>query len=98
MNASKSKVEDGELIDLKRFSDINRVLWVVARIRGIFRKKSFAGGRAAEVSAQDLKEAEEFIVRGIQKSLEDEMKKTSQKGVKGGRYRRLQPWKDNDAF
>ena len=47
----------------ERFSDINRVIWVVARLKNIARSKTFRVGKAMQITAQLLKEAEDFIVR-----------------------------------
>ena len=97
-NVTKMSDADTPLINYKRYSDIDRVIWVVARLRGIAQKKSFSGGRTAVISARDLKEAEDFVVKDIQKSLQSEMMKSSRKGGKGGRYKRLHPSLDKDDF
>ena len=60
--------------------------------------ESFSGGRTVVVGARDLKEAEDFVVKDIQKSLQSEMMKSSRKGGKGGRYKRLHPSLDKDGF
>ncbi|XP_048579343.1 uncharacterized protein LOC125560937 [Nematostella vectensis] len=97
-NVAKRRETDSPFIDYKRYSDINRVIWVVARLRGIAKKRSFSGGRTSEILARDLQEAEDFVVKDIQKSLQSEMSKSSRKGGKGGRYQRLHPTFDEDCF
>ncbi|XP_048579702.1 uncharacterized protein LOC125560998 [Nematostella vectensis] len=97
-NVAKRRETDSPFIDYKRYSDINRVIWVVARLRGIAKKRSFSGGRTTEILARDLQEAEDFVVKDIQKSLQSEMSKSSRKGGKGGRYQRLHPTFDEDCF
>ena len=79
------------LIDFERFSDINRVIWVVARLKNIARKKTFSAGNAVQVTAQHLKEAEDFVVKNIQKTIECELKKSSSKKGNGGHYAKLKP-------
>ena len=46
---------DPPLIDFERFSDINRVIWVVARLKNIARNTTFSAGNAMQVTAQHLK-------------------------------------------
>ena len=43
------------------------------------------------MSGQDLKEADDLIVKDTQKALQGEMMKTDRKGSKGGRFSRLRP-------
>ena len=75
----------------ERFSDINRVIWVVARLKNIARSKTFRAGNAMQITAQHLKEAEDFIVKDVQKSIEGKLKKSSNKGGKGGHCAKLRP-------
>ena len=75
----------------ERFSDINRIIWVVARLKNIARSKTFHAGNAVQITALHLKEAEDFIVKDVQKSIEGELKKSSNKGGRGGRYAKLRP-------
>ena len=83
-------------IDYKRFSDINRVIWLVARLQSIARNKSFSGGKAKFISAQYLKVAENFIVKDFQKSIERELKKSDSK--KGGHLAKLRPVQDANGL
>ena len=62
-------------MDYKRFSDINRVIWVVARLQNIIRKKNIHGGNTELISPQYFKETENFVVKDGQKSIETELKK-----------------------
>ena len=81
---------DSPLIDFERFSDINRVIWVVARLKSIARNKTFSAQNTMQVIAQHLKEAEDFVVN-VQKTIECELKKSSRKKGNGGRYAQLKP-------
>ena len=73
-------------IDYKKSSDVDRIIWMVARILSMARHKSFRGGSTLHITSQLLKEAEDLVVKDIQKELKDEIEKTDQKGRKGGRY------------
>lgn len=85
---------DPPLIDFERFSDINRVIWVVARLKNIARNKTFSAGNAMQVTAQHLKEAEDFVVKNIQRTIECELKKRNSKKGNGGHYAKLKPVQD----
>ncbi|CAB4040336.1 Hypothetical predicted protein [Paramuricea clavata] len=67
--AAASSIE-ALLIDYERFSSINKAIWVVARFLNIAKKKSFKGGRTLSISVKQLQEAENFIVKEVQKSIE----------------------------
>ena len=82
---------DPPLIVYERFRNINRVIWVVARLKNIARNKTFSAGNAMQVTAQHLKDAEDFVVKNIQKTMECELKKSSRKKGHGGRYAKLKP-------
>ena len=79
------------LIDYERFSDINKVIWIVARILGIMQVRSFRGGKTMSVTPEMLRAAETFIVKDTQKVMKEELSKTDKKGRKGGRYATLSP-------
>ena len=49
------------------------------------KKKSFAGGKSCAKSAQDVKEAETFVVEEIQKSIDHDVE------TKNGHYHTLRP-------
>ncbi|CAB3987548.1 Hypothetical predicted protein [Paramuricea clavata] len=51
------------LLNYERFSDINHVICVIARILAILRNKSFSGGKTMSVSAQLLRDAKNLIVK-----------------------------------
>ena len=82
---------DPPLIVYERFRNINRVIWVLARLKNIARNKTFSAGNAMQVTAQHLKDAEDFVVKNIQKTMECELKKSSSKKGHGGRYAKLKP-------
>lgn len=44
-----------------------------------------------QVTAQHLKEAEDFAVKNVQKTIECELKKTRRKKCNGGHYAKLKP-------
>ena len=85
---------DPSLIDFERFSDINRVISVVARLKNVARNKTFRAQNAMQVTAQHLKEAEAFVVKNIQKTIECKLKKSSSKKGNGGHYAKLKPLQD----
>lgn len=85
---------DPPLIVYERFRNINRVIWVVTRLKNIARNKTFRAGNAMQVTAQHLKDAEDFVVKNIQKTMECELKKSSSKKGHGGRYAKLKPVQD----
>ena len=85
---------DVQLIDYKRFSDVNKLIWVVARVLSIAKNKSFKHGNTLSVSAELLRKAENFIVKDAQRSLAHEMMKVDRNGRKGGRYSSLTPVQD----
>ncbi|CAB4041710.1 PREDICTED: uncharacterized protein LOC107333192 [Paramuricea clavata] len=86
------------LIDYERFSNINKAIWVVARLLNIAKKKSFKGGRTLSISVKQLQEAENFIVKEVQKSFESELTKTDRKGRKGGRFACFNPVQDESGL
>ena len=47
-----------------------------------------------QVTARHLKEAEDFVVKNIQKTIEYELKKSSSKKGNGGHYAKLKPVQD----
>ena len=89
--SSSTVLTQQPLIEYQRYSDINRVIWVIARLQNIARRKSFCGGRTEHVTPQHLQEAEDFLVKDAQRSMKDELLKKSNKNGKGGRYARLKP-------
>ena len=85
------------LIDFERFSNINRAIWVVAKLKNIAKNKSFKALNAMLLSTQHLKEAECFVVVDVQKSIECELRKSSNEG-KGGHYGKLKPLQDTNGL
>ena len=71
-------------IDYERFSDINRIIWVVATWKYIARSKTFRAGNALQITALHLKEAEDFIIEG-------DLKKSSNKGGRRAHYAKIRP-------
>ena len=80
---------DPPLIVYERFRNINQVIWVLARLKNIARNKTFSAGNAMQVTAQHLKDAEDFVVKNILKTMECELKKSSSKKGHRGRYAKL---------
>ncbi|CAB4008383.1 Hypothetical predicted protein [Paramuricea clavata] len=85
-------------IDYKKSSDVDRIIWMVAKILSMARHKLFRGGSTLHITSQLLKEAEDLVVKDVQKELKDEIEKTDQKGRKGGRYASLNPGKDEHGY
>ena len=56
---------ESPLFDYERFSDINKVIWTVARLLNIAHTKSFRGGMITSISAQQLQEAEKIIGKDV---------------------------------
>ena len=75
-------------IHYERFIDmtIGSFELIVARLKNIARSKTFHAGNAVQISAPHQKEAEDFIVRDVLKSIEGELKKSSNKGGRRGHY------------
>ncbi|CAB4042564.1 Hypothetical predicted protein, partial [Paramuricea clavata] len=51
------------LIDYERFSNVNKAIWVVARLLNIAKRRIFKGGKTLSISVKQLQEAENFIVK-----------------------------------
>ena len=66
------------LIDYKKFSNIIKIIWVISRLQSIARRKAFRGGSTASISVQQLRDAENVVVKDVQRSLQDEL--TDRKG------------------
>ena len=92
--ASKSKVP---FIDYAKFSNVDKIIWVIARLLSVAKHKSFRGGNTLHITPQLLREAEDFVVKDVQETLEEELVKTDHKGRKGGRYASLNPGKDESG-
>ena len=71
---------DVQSIDYKRFSDVNKLIWVVARVLSIAKNKSFKHGNTLSISTELLRKAENFIVKDAQRSLAHEMVKVDRNG------------------
>ena len=66
-------------IHYERFIDFNQIIeLIVARLKNIARSKTFHAG-IMPYCALHQKEAEDFIVRDVQKSIHGELKKGSNK-------------------
>ena len=94
--AASSVKQKSSLVDYSRYSSIRKVQWVIARILAIFRFKSFKGGRSAHITPALLQEAENYIVRDIQSTMEDELKKSLKNGAVGGKYSALKPFTNSE--
>ena len=67
---------------------------VIARLKSIARNKTFNAQNAMQVTAKHLKEEEDFVVKNVQKTIECELKKSSNKKRNGGQYATLKPVQD----
>ena len=79
------------LIDYSRFGRLRNLLWTVARVIQIIRKGSFKGGHEDNIKPLNLIEAEEIIIKDVQKSMTKELLKSDRKGRSGGAYSTLHP-------
>lgn len=79
------------LVDYERFSDYRKVRWLVARLLGIAKSKSFKGGRSSFVTPKLLYDADKLIVKDAQKSLVEELSK------KNGSFKALNPVLDSSG-
>ena len=95
---SSTATSSAPFIDYKKYSDVSNIIWIVARILGMAKHKSFKGGHISEITPQLLQEAENFLVKDIQKELKIEVQKTDRKGRQGGRYASLNPGRDEEGY
>ena len=95
---STTAMSSPPVLDYKRYSDVNKVMWIVARILGIAKKRSFKGGKISEISPQLLQKAEDVMVEDAQRELSIEVEKTNRKGRRGGRYESLNHRKDENGY
>jgi hypothetical protein len=86
------------LIDISRFSNFNKLLWVIARIIGIARSKTLKGGNTSNITPQLFQDAEDFLIKMVQKELDEEMQKKDTKGRSGGRYKSLNSVRDQGGY
>jgi hypothetical protein len=86
LRSTSTAISSPSLLDYERFSDIDKAIWVVARILGALQNKSFRGGRTTSVTPELLHSAETVIVKDAQKLMKEELFKTDKKGRKGVRY------------
>jgi hypothetical protein len=86
------------LIDISRFSNFKKLLWVIARIIGIARSKTLKGGNTSNITPQLFQDAEDFLIKMVQKELDEEMQKKDTKGRSGGRYKSLNPVRDQGGY
>ena len=70
----------------------------MTRIIGVAKYKSFKGGSNSHITPQLLQEAEIVLIQGVQKELDKEIQKKDTKGLRGGRYEALNPFKDEGGY
>lgn len=63
----------------------------MARLKNIAKSETFRTRNAMQITALHLKEAEDLIVRDVQKSIEVELKKGDNKADRGGHFAKLRP-------
>lgn len=73
------------ILDYNRFSDVKTLLWVVARLLGIAKGKSFRSGCVAHISADLYRSAELLVISEVQKVMYDDL------SDRNGRYKNLCP-------
>lgn len=98
VNASCAVSQLSSIIDYKRYSSVSKVYWVIARLLGICRLKSFKGGNTVYITPSLLREAENLVVRDVQSTMEAELEKTSKNGATGGKYGALKPLKNDSGL
>ena len=64
-------------INYKRFSDINRVIRLVARLKNISRSKTFIYRKCRPSNSTAFKNAKDFVVTVVQKFIKGELKVSS---------------------
>ncbi|CAB4022925.1 RNA-directed DNA polymerase from transposon X-element [Paramuricea clavata] len=82
-------------IDYKKSSNVDRIIWMLARILSMARHKSFREGSTLHITSQLLKDADVLVVKDVQKEQNDEIEKMDQKG---SRYASLNPGKDEHGY
>jgi hypothetical protein len=71
---------------------------MVARLLNIRKEKSFAGGKTHAITPQLLRDAEEFIVKDIQRTIQEECRQKNKKKGNGGAYASLKPLITEDGL
>ena len=84
-----AEVEDC-FIDISKFSKFSKLIWVLTRIIGVAKYKSFKDGSTSR-TPQLLQETENFLIQGVQKERDKEVQKNGTKGWRWGRYKALNP-------
>ena len=95
---STTAMSSSPVLDYKQYSDVNKIMWIVARILGIAKQRSFKGGKISEISLQLLQKAEDVMVRDAQREPSIEVEKTNCKGHCDGRYESLNHRKDENGY
>ncbi len=65
--------ERNSILDLSRYSSLTKATRIVARILGIFQKRSFKGGSLNGLTPALMTQAELFLIKEAQLSLEDKI-------------------------
>ena len=86
------------LNDISKFSKFSKLIWVLTRIIGVAKCKSFKDGSTSHITPQLLQEAKNFLIQCVQKELDREIQKKDTKGRRGGRYKALNPLKDEGGY
>jgi len=91
--AVQSQSSEGlsNVLDFSRFSQLEKLLWICARILSMFRSKSFAGGRTA-IAAECFQEAEMLVLKETQRNMEDDLQTSK------NRYASLKPVKSGSGL
>ena len=74
--------------DLTRYSHITKAIRVVARTLGIIRERSFKGGCSSSISPAAMIEAEKFLIKEAQQTLDNTIQN----------YKRLNPARNEDGI
>ena len=90
---AQSQLSKGLLnvFDFSRYSQLEKLLWVVARILSMFRSKSFGGGRTV-AAAEHFQQAEILVLGDVQRNMADDFQSSK------GRYASLKPVKGDSGL
>ena len=89
-NATLNQVHNTGTIPYNRFSNYRKLIRVIARILNSLRSKTFKAVFESPTTPL-VEDAEEIIIKDLQKELTEECQKKDRKGRSGGKYYRLKP-------
>ena len=66
-----ASLEKFQLIDYSKFSNARKLVWTIARVLNICKKRSFKAGSLSHISAPEIREAKFWIAKDVQYNLSD---------------------------